>query len=255
MKNIGPPKSLETRKSLPKYAVLAAQLAAAIREGTYAPGDLLPSESELTQRFGVSRHTVRSALRSLFEKGLIISQRGRGSIVQSIPSAPRYTQAWDSIEDILQYAHKTPREILDSKQIIVDIALGKWLGCSPDYPWWEIATRRQSEPGGPIIASSKIWVPDNFGDAVAKLTHSSEPLFMLIEREYGCTFAEIRQTISIAEADAREARDLNIQTGTSVMCVVRRFTDERGGVLEVSRTVHPVENFRYETSLRRVIGG
>jgi hypothetical protein len=38
------------------------------------------------------------------------------------------------------------------------------------------------------------------------------------------------------------------------MCVERRFIDERGGLLEVSRSVHPAQGFRYETSLRRVIG-
>ncbi|MGR8947875.1 MAG: GntR family transcriptional regulator [Gammaproteobacteria bacterium] len=243
------------KENIPKYTVVADKLVCAIRDGTYRPGDLLPSESELTRRFDVSRHTIRSALRSLYEKGLIVSQRGRGSIVQAAPVTPRYTQAWDSIEDILQYAHETPRDIVDSKRITVDKELSEWLQCSPGYQWWEIHTCRHSESGGPIIASSQVWVPGNFGNAVAKLAISNEPLFVLIEREYGCTFAEIRQTISIAEAVPREARDLNIETGSSVMCVERRFTDERGGVLEVSRTVHPVENFRYESSLRRVVGG
>ena len=242
-------------QKVPKYAALADELVGAIRDGTYKPGDLLPSESELTRRFDVSRHTVRSALRSLYEKGLIVSQRGRGSMVQAEPSAPRYTQAWDSIEDILQYAHETPRDIVETRRFIVDKELSDSLQCSPGYHWWEIHTCRHSEPDGPIIASSQIWVPDNFGNAVAQLADSDEPLFVLIEREYGCTFAEIRQTISIAKAVPREARDLNLEDGSPVMCVERRFTDERGGVLEVSRTVHPVENFRYESSLRRVVGG
>lgn len=246
--------TMPSKKSVPKYAVVADELADAIRDGTFKPGDLLPSESELTHRFHVSRHTVRSALRSLYEKGLIVSQRGRGSIVQSAPVTPRYTQAWDSIEDILQYAHETPRDIVESRLITVDKSLSDWLQCSPGYDWWEIHTTRHSEAGGPIIASSQIWVPNNFGGAVEKLATSAEPLFLLIERDYGCTFAEIRQTISIAEAVVREAQDLGIETGSPVMCVTRRFTDERGGVLEVSRTVHTVENFRYESSLRRVVG-
>jgi len=247
--------TIPRKENVPKYTAVADQLVVAIRDGAYTPGDLLPSESELTRHFGVSRHTVRSALRALYEKGLIVSQQGRGSIVQSATVTPRYTQAWDSIEDILQYAHETPRDIVESKRITVDKTLSEWLQCSPGYNWWEIHTRRHSKAGGAIIASSQIWVPDNFGNAVAQLPHSTEPLFVLIEQEYGCTFAEIRQTISIAEAVSREARDLNVEIGSSVMCVERRFTDERGGVLEVSRTVHPVENFRYESSLRRVVGG
>lgn len=246
--------ALEAIDGVPKYTALASELVEAIREGTYSPGDLLPSEPELTQRFGVSRHTVRAALRSLYEKGLIVSQRGRGSIVQAMPVEPRYVQAWDSIEDILQYAHQTPREILDSTRVLVDEALAAQLGCLPGYHWWQVHTRRRSGPGEAYIASSKIWVPDAFADALQELRDSNEPLFVLLEQMYGCTFAEIRQSVFIAEADPEEANDLNIASGATVMCVERRFVDERGGLLEVSRTVHPADHFRYETSLRRVVG-
>ncbi len=238
----------------PKYSTVAAELAEAILDGTYLPGDLLPSEPEMTRRFGVSRHTVRAALRSLYEKGLIVSQRGRGSIVQAAPVSPRYIQACDSIEDVLQYAHATPRQILSRHRIIADDALAERLGCAPGYPWWEIHTRRLREAGGPMIASSLIWVPDEFADAVAALDTTDEALFVLIERLHGCTFAEIRQALSMTNANSREAEDLGVETGAAVMCVERRFTDERGGLLEVSRSVHPAETFRYETSLRRVLG-
>ncbi len=240
---------------VPKYTAVAAALTQAIRAGEYRPGDLLPSEPELTRRFGVSRHTVRSALRSLYEKGLIVSQRGRGSIVQATSVAPRYTQSWDTIEDVLQYAHKTPREIGDREKIVVDRSLADWLGCAPGYEWWTIRTKRRSEPGGVVIASSQIWVPGEFGDAVTELGSSAEPLFVLIEQLHHCTFAEIRQAVFITRADAYEANDLDIEIGTPVMCIERRFSDERGGLLELSRTVHPEEHFRYETNLRRVVGG
>lgn len=251
---IAPDKTGNGEAVRPKYSTVAAELSEAIRGGTYRPGDLLPSEPELTRRFGVSRHTVRAALRSLSEKGLIVSQRGRGSIVQAASVPPRYTQACDSIEDVLQYAQATPRQIPSRRRIVVDDALAEWLGCAPGYPWWEIHTRRQREAGGPMIASSLIWVPDEFADAVAALEATDEALFVLVERLHGCTFAEIRQALSMTNADPREAEDLGVDTGAAVMCVERRFTDARGGLLEVSRTVHPAETFRYETSLRRVVG-
>ncbi len=239
---------------IPKYSAVAAALLEQIKAGKFRPGDLLPSEPELTRQFDVSRHTVRAALRSLYEKGLIVSQRGRGSIVQATTVTPRYSHACDSIEDVLQYAAATPRRVISSRRLIVDEALGLRLDCAPGYPWWEIHTNRRREPGGPVVASSLIWVPDDFADAVAEIETSDEPLFVVIERRHGCNFDQMRQAISMASADQREARDLDIEPGSAVMCVERRFIDERGGLLEVSRTVHPPEIFRYETSLRRVIG-
>lgn len=237
-----------------KYSVVAGALVEEIREGKYAPGDLLPSEPELTRRFGVSRHTVRAALRSLYEKGLVVSQRGRGTIVQEAPVTPRYSHACDSVEDVLQYAAATPRQVVSCRRVIVDEALAERLGCATGYPWWEIHTCRRREPGGPVVASSLIWVPDEFADAVATIESSDEPLFVVIERLYGCNFAEIRQSVSMATASLIEAEDLNVELDAPVMCVERRFVDERGGLLEISRTVHPPESFRFEMKLRRVIG-
>lgn len=240
--------------SVSKYGAIAAVLVEQIGAGKYRPGDLLPSELELTRQFGVSRHTVRAALRLLYEKGLIVSQRGRGSIVQRVSAAPRYSHACDSIEDMLQYAAATPRRVISRRRRVVDEELARWLGCAAGYPWWEIHTSRQREPGGPVVASSLIWVPDDFADAVAEIETTDEPLFVAIERRHGCNFAQVRQAISMANASPLEAGDLDVEPGTAVMCVERRFIDERGGLLEVSRTVHPPETFRYEMSLRRVIG-
>ncbi len=237
-----------------KYQAVANALVEQIRSGRYRPGDLLPSEPELTRQFGVSRHTVRAALRSLYEKGLVLSQRGRGTVVQSAAIAPRYSHACDSIEDILQYAAETPRRVLGRRRVIVDDALAAKLGCASGYPWWEVHTCRQREAGGPVVASSLIWVPDEFGDAVARVEQSDEPLFVAIARLHGCHFARIRQAISMAHANAVEARDLGLEPGSAVMCVERRFSDERGGLVEVSRTVHPPESFRYEMTLQRVLG-
>jgi GntR family transcriptional regulator len=167
--------------NVPKYSAVAEALVARIRTGMYKPGDLLDSEPALTRQFGVSRHTVRAALRSLYEKGLVVSQRGRGTVVQATTVNPRYSHTCDSIEDVLQYAATTPRRIEERRRIVVDTELAQWLGCAPGYPWWEIHTTRRLDAGGPVVASSLIWVPDAFGDAVHDLETSDEPLFIAIE--------------------------------------------------------------------------
>lgn len=239
----------------PKYGAVAAELVEQIRSGKYKPGDLLPSEPELTRQFEVSRHTIRAALRSLYEKGLVISQRGRGTIVQASSVSPRYTHACDTVEDVLQYAAATTRQVIDSRRLIVDAELAAMLGCAAGYPWWNIHTTRRREAGGPVVASSQIWLPDQFAAAVAEIEASEEPLFAVLERRYGCHFALIRQIISMTTATRQEAQDLDLEPGAALMCVERRFIDERGGLLELARTVHPPESFRYEMTLRRVLGG
>jgi len=63
---------------------IASNLAADIERGDYVPGDQLPTERVLAERFEVNRHTVRRAIQSLVEKGLIRSEQGRGTFVTDI---------------------------------------------------------------------------------------------------------------------------------------------------------------------------
>jgi GntR family transcriptional regulator len=64
------------------YVQLAAILRAQIESGELRPGDQLPSETVLTQRYGLARNTVRAAIKVLRDEGLVITRQQRGSIVR-----------------------------------------------------------------------------------------------------------------------------------------------------------------------------
>lgn len=57
------------------------QIEESILKGALKPGDQLPAERELAQRFGVSRTAVREAVKALSEKGLVESFSGRGTFI------------------------------------------------------------------------------------------------------------------------------------------------------------------------------
>ncbi|NJM82168.1 MAG: phosphonate metabolism transcriptional regulator PhnF [Tabrizicola sp.] len=68
------------------WVTIAETLATEIGEGLYRPGDKLPTEAELSVRFGVNRHTVRHALSSLSERGTVHARRGAGVFVTAQPT-------------------------------------------------------------------------------------------------------------------------------------------------------------------------
>jgi DNA-binding GntR family transcriptional regulator len=70
---------------LPQYRKVYEFLRGQIEQGLFKPGDLLPSENELSQRFQVARPTVRNALERLVVDGFIQKQQGKGSIVVGKP--------------------------------------------------------------------------------------------------------------------------------------------------------------------------
>lgn len=81
-----PEASGATRKKTPLWKSIAAALTDDLAQGRYAPGDQLPTESQLSARFGVNRHTIRRALADMADDGLVLSRRGAGVFVRQRPT-------------------------------------------------------------------------------------------------------------------------------------------------------------------------
>jgi DNA-binding GntR family transcriptional regulator len=72
-------------QTVPQYRKLYELLRKHIVDGVYKEGDLLPSENELCNIYGITRPTVRHALDALVNDGYIKKQQGKGSIVYALP--------------------------------------------------------------------------------------------------------------------------------------------------------------------------
>lgn len=75
-----------TSSKTPIWQAIAQALRIELAEGRYAPGDKLPTEAALAERFGVNRHTVRHGISALVDEGLIRTRRGAGAFVASTPT-------------------------------------------------------------------------------------------------------------------------------------------------------------------------
>ncbi len=70
----------------PIWKAIADALRSELAEGRYGPGDRLPTETALADRFGVNRHTVRHGISALVDEGLIRTRRGAGAFVAATPT-------------------------------------------------------------------------------------------------------------------------------------------------------------------------
>ncbi len=73
---------IDRNNPVPLYHQLMQLLREQILNGEFSPGDQLPSESELCERYGISRITVKRALYDLTQAGLLLRMQGRGTIVR-----------------------------------------------------------------------------------------------------------------------------------------------------------------------------
>lgn len=98
--------ALNRSSPVPLYYQLAQQLEAAIEHGSLAPGNLLGNEVDLSVRLGLSRPTVRQAIQSLVEKGLLVRRRGVGT--QVVHSQVKRPLELSSLYDDLESAGQGP---------------------------------------------------------------------------------------------------------------------------------------------------
>jgi GntR family transcriptional regulator, transcriptional repressor for pyruvate dehydrogenase complex len=104
----------------PAYQQVADKIRDGIVEGRLTPGERLPVESELTELFGVSRSTVREALRSLSSQHLVFTNRGvRGGTFVAYPDADNITRYLEASLSMLSSVEKvTVAELVEARRLL-----------------------------------------------------------------------------------------------------------------------------------------
>jgi GntR family transcriptional regulator len=95
-----------------RYRGIAADLAAKIRAGRYAPGEALPAQRELSATYGVTLMTLRQALRQLSDDGLIVQQPGRGTFVSPPHLAYQLGALQSLADDLTKQGHDVRTTVL-----------------------------------------------------------------------------------------------------------------------------------------------
>lgn len=96
--------------------LIIKQIRAAVLQGKYQPGESLPVESELAAQFGVSKHTVREALRALEGMGFITVRRGAGG--GPVVSRIDWETARESFADFLHFQDVSIRELSEIRRLL-----------------------------------------------------------------------------------------------------------------------------------------
>src|ERR1700675_4022339 len=125
-----------------RYAELASVLTKEIVGGRNAVGSLLPTEHELAERHGVSRHTVRAALRLLQDLGYVSRKKAVGTIVESANPNASYTQSFSTAEDLVRVAATEVRSIEDVRPVTLDRSTARRLEAPVGSRWILVSATR-----------------------------------------------------------------------------------------------------------------
>jgi GntR family transcriptional regulator len=236
----------------PLYEQIAATLRRRITSGKVAIGDSLPTEAALCERYGVSRHTAREALRRLRDAGLITRRRRAGSTVTASSAAsPAFTLPVSSAADLFRYATDTRFVIEARRAIRTDASDAAVLGCRRGQTWWRLdGVRLQPGTRSPVCLIT-VYLQASLAALARRLPRSCGVIYPQVEEALGVRIAWIGQRIEAVALDAGPARRLRARAGTSALRVRRFYYDANDRLLEVSDSLHPGGRFAYEMRLRR----
>lgn len=241
----------------PRYMRVANEIAREIKAGTFPLGSLLPSESQLVDRFQVSRATVREALKRLASLGLVSPQHGIGTRVQSDGVKTHYIVSMRSIADIAQYGGIETEFLLKQRTTVTS---------SPDhYPqlsaivgqkWCKLEGKRvvadddKADDDKPVIAYSEIYIRHPYAVLVEDKSRFRTPFYTVIANHTGQSIVRIEQEIEAAPLNAEQAMALNCAAGDAGMTIVRRYYSLENEPVEVTLSVYPAGRFTYRLHLQ-----
>ena len=234
-----------------RYALLAESLLEKINSGDYPVGKLLPTESELCEQFGVSRTTVREALRHLDDMGLLSRRAGVGTLIRAKHAAPHYVHAIESISDIFQYAKESGRPtLLSAAEVRANKDEARLLRCAPGQAWLKLETTRSFVRENVPMVYVHAYLPPAYAGLVKQIPKRSEPMYTLLESEYGVPVLEVQQEFRAMQIGAPEARILKVKPGSAGLYVVRHYLGGGERLLLVTLSLYPSDRFSYAIRLR-----
>jgi len=236
--------------SQPQYVLMAQALMKDIAQGVYPVGSLLPTESDLCTQFGLSRHTVREAIRRLQERGLVTRKRGVGTAVKASKVEARYVQSAAEMSDLMQYVADTRLVTSATRDVIADHALAETLRCGIGQRWICVSGFRYVGKEKRPMAFTEIYINPTYGGVRKLIGTLKVPVYTLIEKQYGVTIVEVKQEIRAITVNPTEAKRLGVKPGSAALLITRRYLGANDHVLEIALNLHPGDRFSYSNSLR-----
>ncbi|MCX4554071.1 GntR family transcriptional regulator [Streptomyces sp. NBC_01387] len=229
---------------VPLYFQLAQQLESAIERGRLTPGTLLGNEIDLAGRLGLSRPTVRQAIQSLVDKGLLVRRRGVGTqVVHSQVKRP--LELSSLYDDLLAAGQRPTTRVLANDTVPAPAEVAAALAVPEGSPVQRVERLRLAyeEP----MAQLCNYLPDGLLPLdTAQLEATG---LYRIMRAAGITLHSARQSVGARAATAEDGARLAEPAGAPLLTMERTTFDVTGRAVEFGTHTYRASRYAFEFQL------
>lgn len=233
---------------VPLYYQIELHLRAAIESGHYPSGERLPPEGELQRLYGVSRITIRAALRRLEEDGIVTTRRGRGTFVErqavegrKIERNPVHLLAFE--DEVLKQGLTLAVAVLTVEQCPAPERIGQLLDIATGTE--VLRVRRVGRAGDAPLWTESRYLPLGIGESLRADDLSRTSMTAFLEAVVGLPVTSSRLRITAGPATVDQARHLEIASGDAVLINEFAFYDVEGRPVEAARAVFRADRYAF----------
>jgi GntR family phosphonate transport system transcriptional regulator len=216
---------------------IAGTLEREMAEGLLAPGGKLPTEAQLSARFGVNRHTVRHALDVLARAGLVRIEQGRGSFVAedvldyTVGPRVRFSE-W-----IRRHNKEPSGQKLDLREIAADAQVAAGLGLAAGAPVVRLERLGMAD-GRPVSLGTHSFPAERFPGLLAALA-GTDTITEALAREGVSDYRRQVTRVSARLPQATEAGLLRMPRNRPLLVAENVNVDQTGAVIEFGVSRYP----------------
>lgn len=237
---------IDKSSPIPLYFQLKEIIKQSIESNTFSAGDMLPSENELSEKYKISRMTVKQALDSLANEGLVKRIKGKGTFVADKKIEQNIQGLTGFSEDMMLRGMK-PSSIVISNGHVTTV---------PDDIFEELRSldvnlvKRIRFADGSPMGVEKSYIPISVIPIITEEIIKSS-IYGYLENVLDKKISYARQTLESSIASEETAKLLNIEVGAPTLILNRISFLEDGSPFEFTKTIFRGDRYKYIVDLKR----
>ena len=239
---------LQENGILPLYYQLTGIIKREIKIGSLKLGDKLPSEKELCEKYKISRTTVRQALFSLVNQGLLYRKQGKGTFVARPKLSRGLVEVYSFSKDMKNLGLTPSSKVLEQEIILATEDLAKNLNSKVREDKVIKLTRIRLADNEPLLIETT-YIPYNLAPSLIEEDMEHNSLYSILSEKYQLFFSNAVETYEAISIGRKEARLLKCKSLSPGFFIERIAYLEDGTPVELTNSITRADRCKFVAML------
>lgn len=233
--------------AIPLYLQIHTILRQRITSGMYEPGKLLPSETQMIEEFNVTRATLRNAIKLLQEDGLAVTEKGKGTFVNSVKKEQSLFKFYSFGRDYSGSEYNSNTFLTSAEEILPNESIKEKFN-QPSLGEISKISRIRYMDNIPVIAEIS-YIPIKIAPNIIAEDLNKFSIYDLLENKYRTPIKKAREYLNAVNCTKTLASQLKTKVGDAVFLVERITYTENDEVIEYRTSYIRGDKFKFFVDL------